>query len=70
MQITKMHLAFLNSLGKKGNNQRVANMVVNTLQTHARIQEAQQREKEKEAAERREALVKQAMRLETSLDAV
>lgn len=68
MHVTKMHLAFLNSLGRKGNNQQLAGMVVDTIRLHARIQEEQRIEREREAAERKEALMKAAARRATSLD--
>lgn len=68
MHVTKMHLAFLNSLGRKGNNQTLATMVVDTIKTHARIQEEQRLERERETAARREAEAKQMQRLQTSLD--
>lgn len=70
MHTTKMHLAFLNSLGRKGNNQQLAAVVVDTIKLHARIQEEQRAKKEQERAERERAYVSSAMRLQTSLDAV
>lgn len=69
MHVTKMHLAFLSSLGRKGNNPKIAGMVVDTIKLHARIQQEQQEQKAREEASRR-AVARRAARLTTFLDAV
>ena len=64
MHVTKMHIAFLNSLGRKGNNQKLANMVIETVRSHARIQEEQQTRLIEEG------MLKQQERMMRSLDVV